>query len=148
MTKVYPDYVSLEVDDHGGLFYKLAGMGPQEKKFGVKYRVAADGFVRVEDELAEGRAIQEQAEAEQQAAAEAKRGARRSPGSGMTDGCAASSSPPCPSPWSRARRRATRPPRPTPASTRAARPPPTRAPRCGTEHGANLPNTPAAPAPT
>ncbi|MBL8718814.1 MAG: hypothetical protein JNL79_22720 [Myxococcales bacterium] len=77
MTKVYPDYVSLEVDDHGGLFYKLAGIGAHKDKFGVKYRVAADGFVRVEDELAEGRAIQEQAEAEQAAAEQAKRGARQ-----------------------------------------------------------------------
>lgn len=68
MTKAYPDYVSLEVDDHGGLFYKLAGVGAHKDKFGVKYRVAGDGSVRVEDELAAARAEQEQAEAEQAAA--------------------------------------------------------------------------------
>jgi hypothetical protein len=70
MTKQFPDYVTLEVDDEGKLFYKLTGVG-QEKPFGVKYRVEVDGRVRIEDQLDAGR--KEQAEwearlAEQEAA--------------------------------------------------------------------------------
>ena len=59
MTKEFPDYVSLEVDDEGKLFYKLTGVGEQAP-FGVKYRVQADGRVRIDDSLEAGR--QEQAE--------------------------------------------------------------------------------------
>jgi hypothetical protein len=64
MTKKHPEYVSLEVDDNGNLFYKVT----QQSTFGVKYRVEADGRVRIADELAGGRAAQEQAEYEQWAA--------------------------------------------------------------------------------
>ncbi len=64
MTKAHPDYVSIEVDDYGNLFYKLAGVAmPKEAAFGTKYRVAPDGYVRIEDELAEGRRQQAEAEA-------------------------------------------------------------------------------------
>jgi hypothetical protein len=59
MTKQFPDYVTLEVDDEGKLFYKLSGVG-QDKPFGVKYRVQADGRVRIDDQLEAGR--REQAE--------------------------------------------------------------------------------------
>ena len=78
MTKAFPDYVSLEVDDAGGLFYKLTGIGAHAgDKFGVKYRVGPDGAVRVSDELAEARATQEQAEREAEEAAKAPGAARR-----------------------------------------------------------------------
>lgn len=59
MTKEFSDYVTLEVDDDGKLFYKLTGVG-QPAPFGVKYRVQPDGFVRVDDQLEAGR--REQAE--------------------------------------------------------------------------------------
>jgi hypothetical protein len=63
MTKAFPEYVSLEVDDAGSLFYKFAGVAePEGARFGVKYRVEADGRVRIADELAAGRAAQEAAE--------------------------------------------------------------------------------------
>jgi hypothetical protein len=72
MTKAYPEYVSIEVDDAGNLFYKLAGMvpglpigaqpPPQQDTFGVKYRVQADGRVRIDDAIADGRAAQAEAE--------------------------------------------------------------------------------------
>ncbi len=66
MTKKHPDYVSIEVDDNGKLFYKLAGVAEQEgARFGVKYRVEGDGRVRIADELEGGRAAQEQAEWEE-----------------------------------------------------------------------------------
>lgn len=65
MSKKYPDYVSIEVDDNGNLFYKVTGVAePPGSNFGVKYRVEADGRVRIADELAGGRAAQEQAEYE------------------------------------------------------------------------------------
>lgn len=64
MTKKFPEYVSIEVDDNGNLFYKVA----QQSTFGVKYRVEADGRVRIADELAGGRQAQEQAEYEAWAA--------------------------------------------------------------------------------
>lgn len=73
MTKKFPEYVSIEVDDNGQLFYKVT----QQSTFGVKYRVEADGRVRIADELAGGRAAQEQAEYEQWAAEEARKKARR-----------------------------------------------------------------------
>ncbi len=74
MTKQYPDYVSLEVDDAGNLFYKVTGVAePPGSHFGVKYRVEADGRVRIADELAGGRAAQEQAEYEAWAAEQRKR---------------------------------------------------------------------------
>ncbi|MGZ3449716.1 MAG: hypothetical protein ACXVEF_08960 [Polyangiales bacterium] len=72
MTKAFPEYVSIEVDDAGNLFYKLAGMvpglpigaqpPPQQDTFGVKYRVEADGRVRIDDAIADGRAAQAEAE--------------------------------------------------------------------------------------
>lgn len=66
MTKKHPEYVSIEVDDNGNLFYKLTGVAEQQgARFGVKYRVEADGRVRIADELADGRAAQEQAEWEE-----------------------------------------------------------------------------------
>lgn len=66
MTKKHPDYISIEVDDNGKLFYKLTGVGdPQAQRFGVKYRVEADGRVRIADELEAARAEQEQWEQEQ-----------------------------------------------------------------------------------
>lgn len=85
MTKTSPDYVSIEVDDAGNLFYKLAGVvpgmppgaAPPRENFGVKYRVQADGRVRIEDELAEGRAAQQQAEAEAWAAYQQQQARRR-----------------------------------------------------------------------
>lgn len=66
MTKAFPEYVSIEVDDNGNLFYKLTGVAePEGHRFGVKYRVEADGRVRIADEIASGRATQEQAEFEE-----------------------------------------------------------------------------------
>jgi hypothetical protein len=73
MTKQFPDYVSLEVDDNGALFYKLAGVGkPPSAEFGIKYRVEPDGRVRIFDELAA--AAREQAEYEAQQHDQARRG--------------------------------------------------------------------------
>lgn len=64
MTKKWPEYVSIEVDDNGNLFYKLTGVAePPDARFGVKYRVEADGRVRIADELALGRQAQAEAEA-------------------------------------------------------------------------------------
>lgn len=66
MTKKHPDYVSIEVDDNGNLFYKLTGVADTgAERFGVKYRVENDGRVRIADTLAEGRSAQEQAEWEE-----------------------------------------------------------------------------------
>lgn len=66
MTKKHPDYVSIEVDDNGSLFYKVSGMAEQQgARFGVKYRVEPDGRVRIADDLKGGREAQEQAEYEQ-----------------------------------------------------------------------------------
>ena len=62
MTKQFPDYVTLEVDDEGKLFYKLTGVN-QEKPFGVKYRVQTDGRVRIEDQIEAGRRDQAEWEA-------------------------------------------------------------------------------------
>ncbi len=74
MTKRYHDYVSIEVDDAGNLFYKVTGVAePPGSSFGVKYRVEQDGRVRIADEIAGGRALQEQAEYEAWAAEQRKR---------------------------------------------------------------------------
>lgn len=64
MTKAFPEYVSIEVDDAGNLFYKLTGVAePEGHRFGIKYRVEADGRVRIADDLAVGRQAQAEAEA-------------------------------------------------------------------------------------
>jgi len=64
MTKQFPEYVSIEVDDAGNLFYKLTGVAePEGARFGIKYRVEPDGRVRIADELAPGRQAQAEAEA-------------------------------------------------------------------------------------
>lgn len=64
MTKAFPEYVSIEVDDAGNLFYKFTGVAePEGARFGVKYRVETDGRVRIADELAAGRQAQAEAEA-------------------------------------------------------------------------------------
>lgn len=77
MTKQFPDYVSVEVDEAGQLFYRLAGVG-QPAPFGVKYRVEPDGRVRIVDELSSARAEQATWEAAQAEAEEAaRRGGRR-----------------------------------------------------------------------
>lgn len=77
MSKQYPDYVSVEVDEAGQLFYRLAGVG-QPAPFGVKYRVEPDGRVRILDELSQARAEQATWEAAQAEADEAaRRGSRR-----------------------------------------------------------------------
>jgi hypothetical protein len=77
MTKKYPDYVSIEVDDAGNLFYKVTGVAePPGSNFGVRYRVEQDGRVRIADELAGGRALQEQAEYEAWAEQHRKRHGR------------------------------------------------------------------------
>jgi signal transduction histidine kinase len=76
MTKQYADYVSVEVDDAGQLFYRLTGVG-QPSSFGVKYRVEPDGRVRIADELAGARAEQAHWEAAQAESAERADAARR-----------------------------------------------------------------------
>ncbi len=76
MTKQFADYVSVEVDEAGQLFYRLTGVG-QPSSFGVKYRVEPDGRVRVADELAGARAEQAQWEAAQAEAEQAARRGRR-----------------------------------------------------------------------
>ncbi len=63
MSKAHSDYVSIEVDDAGNLFYKLAGVEQKDAQFGAKYRVEADGRVRIHDDLAAGRQAQAEAEA-------------------------------------------------------------------------------------
>jgi hypothetical protein len=76
MTKQYADYITIEVDDAGNLFYRLTGVG-QPTSFGVKYRVQPDGRVRVVDELAQAHAEQAQWEAAQAEAEDAARRGRR-----------------------------------------------------------------------
>lgn len=52
LTKEHPDFVSLEVDEQGSLFYLFVqNQSRQELIFGTKYRVDPEGFVRVDSSL-------------------------------------------------------------------------------------------------
>jgi hypothetical protein len=51
LAKTQPEYVSLELDDAGEPFYLFSGAGTRPHPFGAKYRVNADGRVRVADVL-------------------------------------------------------------------------------------------------
>jgi hypothetical protein len=57
LAKSQPDYVSLEFDEQGQPFYLFSHAGTRPHPFGAKYRVGAEGRVRVADVLGvEGRA--------------------------------------------------------------------------------------------
>jgi hypothetical protein len=51
LSKTQPDYVSLELDDQGQVFYLFSRAGTRPHPFGAKYRVSAEGRVRVADVL-------------------------------------------------------------------------------------------------
>lgn len=51
LSKTQPDYVSLEFDDQGQSFYLFSRAGTRPHPFGAKYRVGAEGRVRVADVL-------------------------------------------------------------------------------------------------
>lgn len=51
LAKTQPEYVSLEFDDQGQPFYLFLGGGTRPHPFGAKYRVGAEGRVRVADVL-------------------------------------------------------------------------------------------------
>lgn len=51
LAKTAPEHVSLEVDADGNTFYLFTQPGAQPHPFGAKYRVEADGKVRVTDVL-------------------------------------------------------------------------------------------------
>ncbi len=51
LSKTQPDYVSLEFDEHGQPFYLFSRAGTRPHPFGAKYRVGAEGRVRVADTL-------------------------------------------------------------------------------------------------
>jgi hypothetical protein len=51
LAKTQPEYVSLEFDDHGQSFYLFSRAGARPHPFGAKYRVGAEGRVRVADVL-------------------------------------------------------------------------------------------------
>jgi hypothetical protein len=58
-----PDHISLEVDDNGELFYLFSRPGQRLDTFGKRYRVEAEGRVRVIDAL-EAEAAENEAERE------------------------------------------------------------------------------------
>jgi hypothetical protein len=49
LAKRDPEHVSLEIDDDGALFYAFSRTGDQRDTFGKRYRVEAEGRVRVLD---------------------------------------------------------------------------------------------------
>lgn len=51
LAKEQPEYVSLEFDDQGAPFYLFSRAGTRPHPFGAKYRVGAEGRVRVADVL-------------------------------------------------------------------------------------------------
>lgn len=51
LAKTQPEYVSLEFDDQGQSFYLFTRAGTRPHPFGAKYRVGAEGKVRVADVL-------------------------------------------------------------------------------------------------
>jgi hypothetical protein len=51
LAKTEPDYVSLELDENGHSFYLFSRAGTRPHPFGAKYRVGAEGRVRVADVL-------------------------------------------------------------------------------------------------
>ncbi|HET7541325.1 MAG TPA: hypothetical protein VFK05_15720 [Polyangiaceae bacterium] len=51
LAKTQPDYVSLEFDDQGQPFYLFSHAGMRPHPFGAKYRIGAEGRVRVADVL-------------------------------------------------------------------------------------------------
>lgn len=51
LAKTQPEYVSLELDDEGQSFYLFSRAGTRPHPFGAKYRVNAQGRVRVADVL-------------------------------------------------------------------------------------------------
>lgn len=51
LAKTQPEYVSLEFDDQGQSFYLFTRAGTRPHPFGAKYRVGAEGRVRVADVL-------------------------------------------------------------------------------------------------
>lgn len=51
LAKTQPDYVSLEFDESGQSFYLFSRAGTRPHPFGAKYRVGAEGRVRVADAL-------------------------------------------------------------------------------------------------
>ena len=51
LSSSQPDYVSLEFDDQGEPFYLFSRAGTRPHPFGAKYRVGAEGKVRVADVL-------------------------------------------------------------------------------------------------
>jgi len=51
LAKGQPDYVSLEFDERGQPFYLFSHAGTRPHPFGAKYRVGAEGRVRVADVL-------------------------------------------------------------------------------------------------
>ena len=51
LSKTQPEYVSLEFDQQGQSFYLFSRAGTRPHPFGAKYRVGAEGRVRVADAL-------------------------------------------------------------------------------------------------
>jgi len=51
LAKTQPEYVSLELDEHGQAFYLFSRAGTRPHPFGAKYRVGSEGRVRVADVL-------------------------------------------------------------------------------------------------
>jgi hypothetical protein len=51
LSKTQPEYVSLEFDEQGQSFYLFSRAGTRPHPFGAKYRVGAEGRVRVADAL-------------------------------------------------------------------------------------------------
>lgn len=51
LSKTQPEYVSFEIDEHGQSFYLFSRAGSRPHPFGAKYRVGAEGRVRVADAL-------------------------------------------------------------------------------------------------
>jgi len=51
LSKTQPEYVSLEFDEQGQAFYLFSRAGTRPHPFGAKYRVGAEGKVRVADVL-------------------------------------------------------------------------------------------------
>jgi len=51
LAKTQPEYISLEFDENGQTFYLFSRAGARPHPFGAKYRVGAEGRVRVADAL-------------------------------------------------------------------------------------------------
>jgi hypothetical protein len=51
LARTQPDFVSLEFDDRGQVFYLFSRAGARPHPFGAKYRVGTEGRVRVADVL-------------------------------------------------------------------------------------------------